>query len=394
MKRVSSLEYRLVKQVLRSSFRGSKSTNMRAQLEKEFARLSGCSENLACVNGTATLHIALEALGVGVGDEVIVPALTMSATCFAVLHANATPIFADVDPLTWQISADSVARLITPQTKAIMTVALYGGSPDYDALRLVAPGIPIIEDNAEAIGTAYKGRIIGSMGDFSSYSFQSSKHLTAGEGGMLCTNNPELAEQARLVQTLGYTAVKNKETRKIPKAVIQNPSYKRHESLGWNYRMAEISAAVALGQVKRSDKLVAIRTRAAQELGSIVETCDWLVPQSDTPETTSSFWSYAVLLTREDVSWQEFVTSFNSNGGKGIYAAWALGYQEPAFANLNLLGREKLLTRSADEIFSDGTCPISEKLQPRILAFRTNEWTVRGLREQATALRKTIQQFP
>ena len=367
---------------------------MRAQLEKEFARLSGCSENLACVNGTATLHIALEALGVGVGDEVIVPALTMSATCFAVLHANATPIFADVDPLTWQISADSVARLITPQTKAIMTVALYGGSPDYDALRLVAPGIPIIEDNAEAIGTAYKGRIIGSMGDFSSYSFQSSKHLTAGEGGMLCTNNPELAEQARLVQTLGYTAVKNKETRKIPKAVIQNPSYKRHESLGWNYRMAEISAAVALGQVKRSDKLVAMRTRAAQELGSIVETCDWLVPQSDTPETTSSFWSYAVLLTREDVSWQEFVTSFNSNGGKGIYSAWALGYQEPAFVNLNLLGREKLLTRSADEIFSDGTCPISEKLQPRILAFRTNEWTVRGLREQATALRKTIQQFP
>ena len=393
MKRISGLEYRLVKQVLRSSFRGSKSTKMRAALEHEFSSVSGCRENLACVNGTATLHIALEALGVGAGDEVIVPALTMSATCFAVLHANATPIFADVDPITWQISADSVARLITPRTKAIMTVALYGGSPDYDALRSVAAGIPIIEDNAEAIGTTYKGRVIGSMGDFSSYSFQSSKHLTAGEGGMLCTNNTDLAEKARLVQTLGYSAVKKKETRKIPKSVIQNPTYKRHESLGWNYRMAEISAAVALGQVKRSEKLVAARLRAAHRLNAVVENCEWLVPQGDTADSNSSFWSYAVLLKRHDISWQEFVTAFNNNGGKGIYSAWALGYQEPAFVNLNLLGREKMLTRQAQEIFSEGTCPIAEELQPRILAFRTNEWTEKGLRGQVAALQKTIRQF-
>lgn len=390
MKRISGLENRLVKEVLRTSFRGSKSTNMRATLEQEFAQLSGCRENLACVNGTATLHIALEALGVGAGDEVIVPALTMSATCFSVLHANATPIFADVDPTTWQISADSVRRLVTPRTKAIITVALYGGSPDYDALRSAAPGIPLVEDNAEAIGTTYRGHIIGSMGDFSSYSFQSSKHLTAGEGGMLCTNNPDLAEKARLVQTLGYSAVKKRETRRIPKSVIQDPEYKRHESLGWNYRMAEISAAVALGQVRRFEKLVGARLKVARELDSVVQKCEWLVPQGTTAKSASSFWSYAVLLKRQDITWREFVTTFNNNGGKGIYSAWALGYQEPAFVNLNLLGRERTLTRKAHEIFAEGTCPVSEEIQPKILAFRTNEWTEFGLRRQVVALQRTI----
>lgn len=393
MKRVSSLEHRLVREVLRSSFRGSRATNMRTMLELEFSRLSGCKENLACVNGTATLHVALEALGVGIGDEVIVPALTMSATCFAVLHSNATPIFADVDPKTWQISADSVTQLITPRTKAIITVALYGGSPDYDALRSAAPGIPIIEDNAEAVGTTYKGQLIGSLGDFSSYSFQSSKHLTAGEGGMLCTNNAELAEKARLVQTLGYSVVKDKGTRKIPKSVIQNPAYQRHETLGWNYRMSELNAAVALGQVRRSESLTTRRMTAAHHLHASVESCEWLIPQELTESTTSSFWSYAVLLNKADLAWEEFVEAFNLYGGKGIYSAWALGYEEQAFVNLRLLGREKLLTRPAEELFARGRCPVAEKIQPRILAFRTNEWTNRGLQTQLKALRRTIEQF-
>lgn len=393
IRRIAQLEHRLVRKVLRSSFRGSRPTEMRERLERDFSALSGCTENLACVNGTSTLHIALEALGVGAGDEVIVPALTMSATCFAVLHTNATPVFADVDPATWQISPDSVANLITSKTKAIITVALYGGSPDYDVLRQAAPGLPLIEDNAEAIDTYYKGRLIGSAGDFSSYSFQSSKHLTAGEGGMLCTNNPELAERARLVQTLGYTAVKNKSTRKIPKRVIQNPSYKRHESLGWNYRMSELSAAVALGQVLRVKSLVGVRRRTAAAIEASLQGCSWLIPQGISQNSRSSFWSFAVLLDREDISWEKFVDTFNSNGGKGIYSAWLLGYQEPAFKELRLLRRDRFLTRNPEELFADGACPIAEAIQPHILAFRTNEWSSRGLRKQVKALKKTVTAF-
>ena len=239
MKRVGRLEARLVREVLESEFRSSKSVGMLARAEQAFSELLGVEHSIGCVNGTATLHIALEALGVGAGDEVIVPSLTMSATCFSVLQSNATPIFADVDRDTWQIDPESVRSLITSRTKAIMTVALYGGSPDYSRLLEVAGPIPLIEDNAEALGSTYEGRPLGSFGTFSSYSFQASKHLSAGEGGMVCTNDSLLAEEARLVQTLGYAAVRNSSTRKIPKSVIQNPAYLRHESLGWNYRMPE-----------------------------------------------------------------------------------------------------------------------------------------------------------
>lgn len=390
MRRVGRLEEQLVRQVLKSEFRSSKSVGMLAKAEQAFSELLGVEHSIGCVNGTATLHVALEALGIGAGDEVIVPSLTMSATCFSVLQANATPVFADVDRDTWQIDPESVRALITPRTRAIMTVALYGGAPDYSRLLEVAGPIPIIEDNAEALGATYDGRPLGSFGVFSSYSFQASKHLSAGEGGMVCTNDALLAEEARLVQTLGYAAVRSSSTRKIPKSVIQNPQYLRHESLGWNYRMPEITAAVVLGQVMRSSKLIAPRLRAAEAIEETICSTLWLKPQQHYPEVRSSYWAFGATLEGDDVSWDAFTSTFRKHGGKGIYAAWALGYQEPAFQSLSLLGREKLLTRPASELFSPGTTPVAESLQRKILAFRTNEWSAAGLRTQVTALRKTI----
>ncbi len=390
MKRVGRIESKLVREVLRSEFRSTKSVGMLARAEEAFSDYIGIDHSIACVNGTATLHVALEALGIGAGDEVIVPSLTMSATCFSVLQANATPVFADVDEETWQIDPQSVRRLITPRTKAIMTVALYGGAPDYAGLAEVAGQIPLIEDNAEALGTTYSGRMLGNFGAFSSYSFQASKHLSAGEGGMVCTNDARLAEEARLVQTLGYGAVRNSSTRKIPKSVIQNPRYLRHESLGWNYRMPELSAAVVLGQIMRAPSLIAPRLRAAEALHEAIASAAWLKPQRHYPEVVSSYWAFGATLERTDISWESFSATFQKHGGKGIYAAWALGYQEPAFQNQTLLRREKFLTRPAKELFAPGTTPVAERLQRKILAFRTNEWSKASLRAQATALSRTI----
>jgi perosamine synthetase len=393
MKRVGALEKKLVREVLSSEFRSSKSVNMLARAEEAFADLTGSSFAIGCVNGTATLHLALEALGVGAGDEVIVPSLTMSATCFSVLHANATPVFADVDPDTWQIDPESVRQLITDKTKAIMTVALYGGSPDYDRLKAVAGDIPLVEDNAEALGTTYRGKPIGSFGAFASYSFQSSKHLSSGEGGMLTANNRELADQARVFQTLGYAAVRNRETRKIPKAVIQNPDYMRHESLGWNYRMPEVIAAIVLAQTQRADQLVKVRRDTAARLLEIVDSVSWLVPQANYVESESSFWALGLSLERSDISWAAFYEEFLSNGGRGFYAAWALGYQEPAFSQLKLQHRDRFLTRDAAELFRSGQNPQAESLQRKIMALRTNEWSVRGRVSQANALIRTIRAF-
>lgn len=390
--RVSRRERRYVREVLDSEFRSSKATNMVSRVESAFAKFNGNKYAIACTNGTATLHTALEALGVGPGDEVIVPPLTMAATCYAVLQANATPVFADVDLHTWQIDPQSVADKITEKTKAVISVALYGTCPDYYSLKKVIGKIPLIEDNAEAVGVTYDGKIIGGFGDFSSYSFQSSKHLTAGEGGMLCTDSRLLADSARKIQSLGYRGVSSDQG-KISKNDIQNPSYMRHEILGWNYRMSDITAAVVLGQIEHAESLISVRKSISLKYAEVIENCDWLQPQRMHDLATHSYWAYPVLLLNEDIEWQDFVNKFREFGGAGIYAAWQLNYNEPVFQNRNFLGREQFISEANLSSYSKGLCPNAEYLQPRILAFRTNEWNAKHGKAQISALRKTIDFF-
>lgn len=392
VQRISNLEREYVQQVLDSEFRGSKSVGMVSRAERAFAEMMDSTFAIGFVNGTGTLHTALEVLGVGPGDEVIVPPLTMSATAFSVLQANATPIFADVDLDTFQISAASILERTTKNTKAIMTVSLYGGSPDFDAIRKVSGELPIIGDNAQAFGTKYNGKEISSLTEFSSYSFQASKHLTSGEGGMLCTNSLELADKSRKFQSLGYSAV-GATTHKIDKKDIQDPNYLRHEMLGWNYRMNDITAAVVLGQIERAEELIAIRKIVGRRIFDEVEKIEWLRPQKIYSETEHSFWAAPLLLNRDDLTWQQFRNKYAEFGGKGIYAAWQLSYLEPAFKNLNFMGREKFISRENSSRYQAGYCPNAEYIQPRILAFRTNEWDENLCDVQIDALRKTIDHF-
>ena len=365
---------------------------MVSRAEVAFSKKFGMKFSMGFVNGTGTLHTALEALGIGPGDEVIVPPLTMSATAFSVLQANATPIFADIDPLTFQIDSKSIADRLTSQTRAVITVALYGGSPDYESILKVIGDIPLIEDNAEAFGTKYHGREIGSFGVFSSYSFQSSKHLTAGEGGMLCTDSQQHADIARKFQSLGYRAV-GATKHKIDKKEIQDPGYLRHEVLGWNYRMSDLTAAVVLGQIERSDELIGVRRMVGQRIFSEIKDVTWLRPQLSYENSEHSFWAAPILLDRKDITWQQFRNKFMEFGGKGIYAAWQLSYLEPAFQKLNFCGREKFINQEISQRYRPGYCPNAESIQPRILAFRTNEWESDSQEMQISALNKVIKHF-
>ena len=383
------MEKKFVKKVLKSEFRNSKRTSMVRNCEVEFADLIGCNYAIGFVNGTSTLHIALEVLGVGPGDEVIVPPLTMAATTMAVLHTGATPIFADVDQNTFQISALSISNLVNQKTKAIITVALYGGSPDYDAIKQVAPNIPIIEDNAEALGTKYKGENIGNFGVMSSYSFQTSKHLTAGEGGMLCTNNPELADKIRVFQSLGYGSV-SATAQKIEKSTLQDPNFNRHTSLGWNYRMSELTAAVIRGQIVNSSKLIKNRIDVGERIFELASNFDNFKTQAIYPNSTHSFWAAPLLITSSKINWNEFANRFNLEGGKGVYAAWKLTFNESFWLEKKLLGREKKLTSATAKI---NNCPQASMIQPRILAFRTNEWDKKSKKSQIQALAKTLKYF-
>lgn len=396
--RISARERAYVAEVLDSQFRNSGGTKMVQRLEETFAELFGVKYAISQVNGTATLHSALVATGVGPGDEVIVPPLTMAATAFSVMQAGASPVFADVDPRTWNLDPADVARRLSPRTRAIMPVALYGLPPDLDPMMEMAGrwNLAVIEDDAQCFLGYYKGRICGGIGHLASFSFQSSKHVTCGEGGMVTTNDESLAEKVRRFGALGYAATSAKAGgSKITRDLIQDPNYKRHVSMGFNYRLSELSAAVALAQVERLPELVDKRIRSAQLYADAIRGCAWLVPQYVPEGYRHSYWTYAVRLANDvGFSWYDFRRKYMELGGDGIYAAWQLNYLEPAFsAERGASPRKPAEDGAAAQEYRPGLCPVAESLQPRLLQFKTNYLQEDVAYQKAEALARTVAFF-
>lgn len=392
--RVFGNELKYVKQVLDTEFRSSKGSLMMSKLESEFGKRFESKYAISFNNGTSTMHAILEALGVGPGDEVIVPPLTMSSTTFVVLQCGATPVFADVDKDSLVISPESVKKNITDKTKAIITVSLYGISPDMDPIMEEANknNIVVIEDNAQCFLGEYKGRLVGKLGHVASYSFQSSKHLTSGEGGIVITDDEELAIKIRRINSLGYAGV-GASKGKITKKDIQDPSYSRHVCLGWNYRIPELCAAVALAQVENIDSLVQRRVQSAKLFKQVTDNCEWLEDQSADYENINSYWGFAVRLTNKNISWYDFRDKFMEFGGDGIYAAWKLTYLEPMFEDHNFLNRENYISKERLAEYKTGLCPNAEEVQKQILAFKTNYWNLNDAEKQVQVLKRTIDFF-
>lgn len=394
MKRISDLERKYVEEVLDNSFTSAKNYSFVTRLEKEFAEKFNTKYAIAMVNGTVTLHAALECAGVGEGDEVIVPALTMSSTNMCVLFANAIPVFADINPDTWTISIEDIKKKITPRTKAIIPVALYGLSPDIDAIMKIAKeyGITVIEDDAQCFLGYYKNRIVGSTAHMSSFSFQAGKHMTCGEGGMVTTNDPDLAVKLRRFSGLGYGSI-GLDKGRINKEDIQSPTYERHVMLGWNYRPSDLCGAVALAQLQRLDELVGARIKAANHLKKAVKEFDWLIPQAIPDGYTNSYWTMVLKLNTSKVTWQDFRNKFRDFGGDSVYGAWMLGYLEPMYQTQRFMGREKIIARYGDYKYVHGLCPVAEDIQPKLLQFKTNYWDEADVIKQAEILKKTAEFF-
>ena len=388
MERISDQERAYVLEVLDSQFRTSAGSMMTKRLEEKFAEVFQSKFAISFINGTATMHAALAAAGVGHGDEVIVPPLTMASTSFVVLQAGATPVFADVDPDTWTIDPKSIEERITPRTKAIIPVALFGLAPDLEPIMDIARrhNLFVLEDDAECFLGYYKGKIVGSAGHAASFSFQSSKHMTSGEGGMIITDQEDLANSIRRFGSLGYAGVGSRPgAGKITKETIQDPNYERHISLGWNYRMPELCAAVALAQLERLEELVALRTRVAALLNEAAQGCEWLTPQKVSDGYVHSWWTYALKLD-SDIDWYDFRKKYVEFGGDGIYAAWQLTHLEPVFRNSRFGPNQT-------QEFGAGLCPIAESVQPRLLQFKTNYMDMGEASRAAEALRRTISHF-
>lgn len=256
-------------------------------LESAFAEFCGSRHAIACNNGTTSLHLALVAMGLEPGDEVIIPTVTYIATANCVRYCHATPVLVDVEPGTLNVDPSAIEKAITPKTKGIIPVHLYGHPADMDAINAIAKrhGLFVLEDAAEAHGATIGGRRVGSMGTAASFSFFGNKIVTTGEGGMLTTDDDDLAARMRLLRGQGMD----------PKRRYWFPV------VGYNYRMTNIQAAIGLGQMERvGDKLAKRREIARwydESLSSIARGLD--LP-SETAETRHSYWMYNIFVKDAD----------------------------------------------------------------------------------------------
>ena len=311
--------------------------------EEEFASYCGARHGVGVANGTEALFLALLALGVGAGDEVIVPANTFVATAAAVCHAGATPVFVDCDPETYCIDVSKLSGAITPNTKAIMPVHLYGHPADMDAILSIArrSGVKVIEDCAQAHGTLYNGKHAGSLGDAAGFSFYPSKTLGAyGDAGMVLTNSDEVADKLKLLRDNGRT------------------SWYEHEIIGYNSRLDGIQAAILRIKLRHLNQWVDGRRAHAAQYGKLIAGIDGLTLPVEKSYAKHSYYVYAVRARNRD----EVMPKLKEKGcGCGIHYPVPLHLQ-PAFAYLGgKKGDHPVAEEVAGEIMS---IPMFPELTP------------------------------
>lgn len=281
---LSGNEKRYVNECLDTSWISSKGRFV-GEFEAAFAKRIGALHASSVCNGTLALHLALLALGIGPGDEVIVPTLTYVASANAISYTGATPVFVDSLRDTWQMDPDDVRRSITPRTRALLPVHLYGQACPMDELMAIAREhrLFVIEDCAEAMGTLYKGRHVGTFGDIAMFSFYGNKTITAGEGGMVVSNDKTLIERARHFRGQGLAS---------------HREY-WHDVVGYNYRMTNIAAAIGLAQLERADDFIARKRALAARYAELLRDCPVTLHQ-EAPDTVHSHWMVSLLVPRPE----------------------------------------------------------------------------------------------
>jgi perosamine synthetase len=309
-----------------------------SQFEEAFSRRVGRKHGVACSNGTAALDLAVAALRLGPGDEVILPTFTIISCAAAIVRAGATPVVVDADPDTWNMVPEQVAAAITPRTAAIMVVHIYGLPVDMDPILELADRhqLAVIEDAAELIGGTYKGRPCGSFGHLSTFSFYPNKHITTGEGGMVCTDDPMLAERCRSLRNLCFQ----------PKQRFI------HEELGWNYRMTNIQAALGLAQLERLDSILPNKRKIglfyAENLLAHAKSGVIQLPVNSLPYADNLFWVFGLLLKGIRKCQAAHLTALLSSLKVGTRPFFWPIHKQPLFLNNGL--------------FADANLPVAENL--------------------------------
>jgi perosamine synthetase len=254
------------------------------QFEEVVADYAGVRHAVAVSSGTAALHLIVKGLGIGPGDEVLVPSFTFAASVNAILFERATPVFVDIEPDTLNLAPADVEAKISSRTRAIMAVDVFGHPADYDALEPIAKrhGLALIDDSCEALGAEYRGRRVGSFGRAATFAFYPNKQITTGEGGMLVSDDGELARLARSLRNQGRGEM---------------GAWLEHERLGFNYRLDEMSAALGLSQMRRLEEILGRRERVARLYSARLKGLSGLRPPVVRPEVRMSWFVYVVVLS-------------------------------------------------------------------------------------------------
>lgn len=297
------------------------------RFEHEFARHAGRRHGIAVANGSVALDAAIVALGIGEGDEVIMPAFTIISCAAAIIRAGAIPVLVDSEPDTWNMAVSQVESKITPRTKAIMVVHIYGLPVDMAPLMRTAEkhGLAIIEDAAEMHGQTYNGKPCGSFGAISTFSFYPNKHITTGEGGMIVTDDDALAERCRRLRNLCF----------------QPGRRFVHEELGWNFRFTNLQAALGLAQLERLDEFVSRKRRMGRLYSTLLTDLPHVqLPLARTGFADNIYWVYGLVLG-EDISFdaEEAIRRFAAEkiGTRPFF--WPM-HEQPVFAKRGLFKGE------------------------------------------------------
>jgi perosamine synthetase len=344
-----------------------------AEFEEAFASAVGAREAVAVNSGTAALHAAMHALGIGPGDEVVVPSITFAATANAVVYLGGTPVFADVDPETLLITAESAARCLTSKTKAIAAVDYAGQAAEYDELRALAArhALPLVSDACHALGGSYGGRKVGTLADLNTFSFHPVKPITTGEGGMITTDDAAFARQMRIFRTHGIT------TDHHYRQTHGEWAYEM-QTLGFNYRLSDFACALGLSQLHKLDGWVRRRNELADHYRRALSELPQFVPLDVLPERTHGYHLFVVRCRTGDLGWtRDAVFAALRAEGIGVNVHYIPVHLHPFY-------RQRFNTRA-------GLCPDAEAAFQEILTlplFAT--MTERDVDDVCRALRKVV----
>ena len=311
--------------VLKSREWGKTSGKINQEFEEKFSRFQKVKHAITVCNGTVAIRIALFAAGVGPGDEVIVPSYTFIATATAVLEANAIPVFADIDENTFNISPESIKQLITKRTKAIIPVHFAGAPANMDKIMKIAKeyNIVVIEDAAQAQGSTFNKKGVGSFGAAGTFSFQLSKNMTAGEGGAIVTNDNSIAAKIYSFHNCGRRP---------------NNAWYLHFGIGGNYRLSEFQAGILLAQLEREENNLLIRQKNAQYLDGLLSQVNGITPASYGNEIKSSYYLFIMKYNKEafnNLSKTKFVEALNAEGINTLGGYPFPLYKQPMFTKRN-----------------------------------------------------------